>query len=152
MEASLRKRFDRAKYVVDGVEYPVVTHWKGESRINPQLLQVIRKGEAKVSPPEIARAFEEYIRRTNSGFDFIVPASGNIEEEFARAHALDAMMRSGRIRADMVLQNYKGTYTKEALMAASKGKEGMRIFIDVKNMGIMNLESFLSTASEIVRT
>lgn len=38
--------------------------------------------------------------------------------------------------------NFKGVKTREAFMQMTEKKPGMRLFIDIKDMGLQNLQSF----------
>lgn len=65
---------------------------------------------------------------------------------------MNELLSRGKLTREMVSETFKGTLSKEAFYAATDGRQGVRVFVDVKDMGIANLKSFRNTAAEVVRT
>lgn len=153
IESSIIRNWEGKRFVMGGVEYPTIVRFRSEPRISPELLRTVRKnGEAEgaVSPAELQAQVREYLTALNSGFDFISPVRA--DTDFATAAALDAALRSGIVPKEAFLTTFKGADTKRSFYAKTEGREGVRIFADVKDMGLMNFASFRRAAEEVVRS
>lgn len=152
IEASIIKNWEGKRFVMGGVEYPAIVRFRSESWISPELLRTVRKNgsvEGAITPTELQSQVREYLSALNSGFDFISPVRG--DSDFATAAALDAALRTGTVPKEAFLTTFKGADTKPSFYAKTEGREGVRIFADVKDMGLLNFASFRRAAAEVVR-
>ena len=122
-EDEMCERYKNTSFTFEGASHSAVIPEGSGVRINPELLKIVKKESWEgISPRELAIEVAWYIQELNDYFDFIAPAK-NFEEDIAYAHSIDALLREGKIRSDMMLQDYKGTLTREALYIATQGKK-----------------------------
>lgn len=151
LEEDIIIRWDKAKFAIDGVKDFVIIQIGEQKFLNPELLRRVRKNGvlwSDIKPKELAEYIKRYIDALNKGFDFIVPAR-NLEEDLKKARQMSKDFSEGRIKKASLLETFKGVMTHEHFMHMVWNKEGMRLFIDIKDMGIENLESFRQLAKKI---
>jgi len=84
-----------------------------------------------------------YLDDLNNAFDFISPLiNDNFGEDYAFTEQLSQDIWKWIIKAENILKNYKWTYTKEAIYEMAEWKDWMKLFVDIKDMWIMNIEDF----------
>lgn len=122
--------------------------------INPVLIEAIRKWddiwEFKDSEKLVSK-LKQYIELLNI-FDFIAPyinINNNFEEIESDINEVEKWINKWNIKATNIEKNYKATLDRTALLEYSKWKEGLRIFIDIASMWIMNLSEFRALASKV---
>lgn len=144
-EEKLCTLFRGRKFAYEWVQYPVSYTFQGHSIVHPKLLEFVRKGKGAITE-NIRSTVWEYIDALNQ-FDFIAPMR-NFGKDYARVKAIDRDFSNGIIRVDSLTKNYKWTLSKAAFMESAKWV-GMKIFIDIRDMGIMNLLSFRRLAEKV---
>lgn len=154
VENEIVKKYKWEKFETGWTSYDVVVDWK----INPILLRYARKWEninTKLDTSEIIiqnhslqAKVNQYISDLNKWFDFISPVWNS--EDFLKINELNNEINELKINPDAILNNYKWTLTKNSLDALTTWKEGIRVFIDIVDMWIMNLTDFRDLAWKIV--
>lgn len=152
IEAALVARWKGKRFSLGGTEYPAVVEFRGEYRVSPELLRTVRKkgSDADIEPKTLVADAKRYLDALNSGFDFISPVRG--PSDFVAAGKIEAAIRSGSVPKEAFLTTFKGALTKEAFFAKTEGRDGVRIFADIKDMGLMNFASFREAAKNVVRS
>lgn len=142
-ETEMLLKWKGKTFSIEGVVYPAVTVIGDQRLLHPELLRQVRKNgaETKMASKELAREIHEYIRTLNAGFDFIVPAH-DLEKDLLKAAKMSEDFGRGIIQREALLDNFKGVMTKETFFHATDKKQGMKMFVDIKDMGIQNLQSF----------
>ena len=152
LETNLIREWREKRFTLDGTSYPAVVKLPSEGnreRLSPELLRVIRKkGAGSIAEASLGKDVERYIELLNSGFDFISPRR-NASGEAETAARFETAIRSGAIPKEALTTTFKGARSKESLVAETMGKAGIRISVDVKDMGLMNLESFRRIARKV---
>ncbi|MDD2891656.1 MAG: hypothetical protein PHQ95_01705 [Candidatus Gracilibacteria bacterium] len=151
IEEGIMTQWKDVKFTIDGAEDSVVFEIGGQKILNPELLRQIRKHGATgagIEPKALAEYIERYIDTLNKGFDFIVPAR-NLEKDLKTARDISQDFSQGIIRTQSLLETFKGVMTREHFMHMVGNKSGMRVFIDIKDMGIENLQSFGQLAKKV---
>ncbi len=127
--------------------YPVCV----DNEINPILLRFVKKWK-NIYDHELKDLVEEYVVRLNEALDFIFPGSCDIERDFEKSKEnlkiLDKYAHWKILELPLELKkfNYKWTPNKETFMKDLKWKEWVGIFVDIKDMWIMNLLDFRKVA------
>lgn len=118
--------------------------------INSDLLGYVRKysGEFGSDSQVLASKIGDYISNANRGFDFIAPVR-HWSDDIARAEVMEQNFQQKIIDVEHIQKTFKGVWTKEALIANVQGKKGMLVFLDVRGMGIDNIQSFARLARKV---
>lgn len=145
----LREYWDQM-FEVWWVSYPVsmVLVWN-KRVINPALIRFVRKGK-ETEPFEIGYLVLQYIRLLNEWFDFISPRNWT-RWWFERAQSINDSINEWFIDSINFFRTYKWTYSKNYINEYVRNVEWTSVFIDIKDMWIMNIES-LRNLADIVST
>lgn len=138
-------------FIHDWVEYDIISklpNW--EKVINPYLLRYVRKWK-DIWNAELNLLVNNYIDSINNAFDFISPViKFDWHDSFTETSRIWESIKNWNLSLSVFQKNYKGTYTYKALEKISDWKEWMRVFVDIVDMGIMNLEDFRWLAKKVV--
>lgn len=142
-ERDIIHKWDTKTFVFDGISYPIITSINDRKRIHPELLRQVRKNsvEARIHPIQLVKEVKMYIDALNTGFDFIPPAH-NLDQDLLAAQKMSDDFWKWRIRSESLLVNFKWVMAKEAFMQTIEKRLWMRLFIDIKDMWLQNLQSF----------
>lgn len=123
---------------------------KGKRIINPHLLEYTRKHpqEFSADSEQLVSQTKELIANANRGFDFIAPVR-HWSDDIARAELMEKNFQQGIIDTAHLQKTFKGVWTKEALISNVQGKKGMLVFLDVRGMGIDNIQAFSRLAHKV---
>lgn len=123
---------------------------KGKQIINPHLLEHVRKHpeEFGADSEHLVTQTKELISSANRGFDFIAPVR-HWSDDIVRAETMEKDFQQGVIRTESVQKTFKGVWTKEALIANVQGRKGMLVFLDVRGMGIDNIQAFVRLSRRV---
>ncbi|PJC56608.1 hypothetical protein CO024_02125, partial [Candidatus Gracilibacteria bacterium CG_4_9_14_0_2_um_filter_38_7] len=151
IEKEVLDKFSGKNFTFRGVEYPVtLPSGHGGYIINPDLLGYVRKYSAEF-PPEskvLVQNISDYISYANQGFDFIAPIR-KWSDDIPRVEKMERDFQKGIIYVQNIQETFKGVLTKEALTSNVEGKKGMLVFLDVRGMGIDNIQSFVRLARKV---
>lgn len=131
------------KFTFNSTEFDIVVNWK----INNILLRYIRKWE-NIWDEKLYKLVNEYITNLNDWFDFIAPFVE--KSQLNDVNIIEKQIEVGIIDTNLIKDTYKNTLSIDALKIQSKWKEWLRIFIDIVDMWIMNLNDFRTLAWKIV--
>ncbi len=118
--------------------------------INPILIEAVRKNEP-IWDEHLFSLVKKYIDSLNF-FDFIAPyvnLNNDFEEIYKEIKELESLIQKWVAYLSFVDTNYKWTLNRTALIEYSKWVEGLRVFIDIASMGIMNFSEFREIARKI---
>ncbi len=135
LEKAIILKFRYKKFNFNGSNFDVIVNWK----INNILLKYVRKGES-IWEPELFGMVEEYINTLTYGFDFIAPIINDVQ--LKSIDFIDRQLEDWIIQIDLIQNTYKKTLWVDALKIKAKWKKWLRIFIDIVDMWIMNLNDF----------
>lgn len=137
------------------VSYPIVVQEWDRLILSDELLRYVRKywdseRRGELNPHELMDLVYDYLLNLNSWFDFISPIR-DVDKDFDVAHDINDWFHKWRLAMDHIRNTYKWTMTKDMVMACAEWKKWMRLFVDVKDMWIMNIRSFRDLAYKFLR-
>ncbi len=132
------------KFIYDWVSFDIVVNWK----ISSILLKYIRKWEKLnfLDNSNIENNILEYISNLINWFDFISPT---LDNDFDNIEKVNEQLKNWIVDISLLKNNYKNTLSISALNTLSEWKEWLRMFIDIVDMWIMNLEDFRDLALKV---
>ncbi|MBS8121576.1 hypothetical protein [Candidatus Vampirococcus lugosii] len=149
------------EFELDGQTFPVISQKiDGEKVINPALIRAKRKGkEIKSKNFYLNWYIEQYLLGLNNGFDFIFPGGENINKSLQDANRdneiLDSYLKGKEINEEEIKRieflqthSHKGMLSKDKFMQNIESQNGISIFVDIKDMGIMNFSDFKNTIKD----
>lgn len=142
IEKNLVSKYSWQKIEIFWVKYDIIV----DDSINPILLREVRKWQ-EISNKVLNQELKKYIDSLNSWFDFISPYIKR--EDIWKIADLDRQISELKISRERIEKNYKWTYTKEALEKNIEWKQWISVFVDIVDMGLMNLKDFKVLASKV---
>lgn len=142
-EKDIINKYNWKKFIFNSTEFDVIVNWK----INSILLRYVRKWE-DIWDKDLKLLVGNYINSLNDWFDFIAPFVEKTQLE--DIWKIETQIERWIIDIDLLKNTYKNTLSVNALKLESKWKEWLRVFIDIVDMWIMNLNDFRKLASRIV--
>jgi hypothetical protein len=142
-EKDIINKYNWKKFIFNSTEFDVIVNWK----INSILLRYVRKWE-DIWDKNLKLLVGNYINSLNDWFDFIAPFVEKTQLE--DIWKIETQIERWIIGIDLLKNTYKNTLSVNALKLESKWKEWLRVFIDIVDMWIMNLNDFRKLASRIV--
>lgn len=154
LEQEIIKKFKWKKFSFEWVEYNIVFQNNKKATISTESLRYVRKYPDKIYPKEFSEMLGLYLKSLNSSLDFISPLKDELKNggnEFELARHIDKQIKSWEISTNFLTHSYKWGLTKTAFFQTIKQKNGVKVFIDIKDMWIDNLVDFNFRAKQIVR-
>lgn len=145
IEKELINTFSDKSFYYNWVEYDIIVNWK----ISSILLKHIRKSE-KIeweNSEFIKNEIEKYIKYLTDWFDFISPVIN--DEDFNETWKINKQITNWIIDRKLFTKTYKNTLSTQSLKQLTKWKKWARIFIDIVDMWIMNLNDFRDLAIKV---
>lgn len=155
IKSEIISKYRGKKFSFDGVEYNVVIEIEGQNspRLSTELLRYVRKYPKKVKPRELSQSVQAYIDGLNSSLDYISPLRWRLSEDnpdFQYAKNINAQIKNGYLMTQYLYETFKWGLTKEAFLEKNKGKTGIKVYIDIKDMGIENIFDFDFLAEQLL--
>lgn len=154
IETEIIEKFKGKKFSFDQVDYNIVFYKNGKSTLSSEALRYVRKYPDKITPKEFSEMLQLYLKSLNSSLDFISPVKDELKNgwnEFELARHIDGQIKSWTLHTHFLTHSYKWWLTKTAFFESVQGKNGVKVFIDIKDMWIDNLMDFNLRAKQIVK-
>lgn len=153
-EKMILEKYKDTQFIFDGIPYNVVIQTTNGPVLSTELLRYVRKYPDAIIPKELSILVKKYISSLNNSLDFISPIKYELisnGREFEFAKKIDLQIRSWMVESKYVLHNHKWWFTKKAFFEFTNAKSWIKIFIDIKDMGIDNLVDFQFRAKHILK-
>ncbi len=148
-EKEIIEKYNNKTFKIKNDEFPVII----KDKINPTLLRFVRKWK-EIEDKELSYLVENYINWLNNWLDFIFPTADNPQTAIKNAEwqikLIDAYIEwKIPYLPDMLTRyNYKWTLTKECFLEELEWQNWLSVFVDIKDMWILNLLDFREIAGK----
>ncbi|MBW7954619.1 hypothetical protein H3C61_02285 [Candidatus Gracilibacteria bacterium] len=150
---NILENYEHEKFLLNGNKYDVISNEFGEKSLSLELIRYIRKNSTLVLPKRLSSLVSLYISGLNSNLDFISPLIKELSEDnldFKIASRINRQIQKGTINIGYLTKNYKGGITKETFINKLDEMSGSFISIDIKDLGVYNILSFIKLSKEII--
>ena len=156
LENEIISKYEWKEFIYAWKNYKIITITpEGQKIINPVLIRLVRKDRKLVDingmpMNELYMSVKKYIDSLNSWFDFIAPYV-DLKKEIKFAKKLNKQIRFWSVDIEHFLKDFKWSLPKELFLDYVDWKKWVAYFVDIKDMGILNLIDFRRLAEEVVK-
>ena len=142
LENKIVELYTNKKFFFNGTHFDIIVNWK----INNILLRYVRKWDS-IWDVKLFNYVNDYINILTSWFDFIAPIIDN--SQLNMIEWINKQLEIWIISTDLIKNTYKNTLSIDSLKIQSRWKKWLRVFIDIVDMWIMNLNDFRLLAKKV---